>query len=447
MSNSLPANVARGRLGQLLRRPEVRGIATVAIIKATMVALNFTLIALAARSLDTVGFGYYSILFSAAGLLLIVAAAGQELFVIRAWSEFTAEHDAARMKGVFGFTITMCTVASALIAAIFYPWAAAAFGATIAIAVTGFMVCSAVLQVTAHLMRAAMGVAIGDGLGSVMQVLPAIVYLATCLLTGTETTVAGVFLFLALGAFTGFAIHVGLMWRLVWRLFPDIGSVRAITHRAEWFGRSFRLWISTALEATNQYIDVLIIGYLMSPTVAGAYFVTVRLANLFAAAADSINLFATRHFSGLYYRKDHKALDALLDSVAWITIAFIATGALGILGGGYFALWFINPAYTSYFPELLVLCFGTAALAIARPCGSILMLTGNEGRYLRIIAGSVALRVVALFVLTPFFGVMGAVCASAGSFILAAGAMRRATKATTGLDASIVRLFKRRATA
>jgi len=443
MSDSMPANLARGGLGQLLRRPEVRGIATVAIIKATMVALNFTLIALAARSLDTVGFGYYSILFSAAGLLLIVAAAGQELFVIRAWSEFTAEHDAARMKGVFGFTITMCTVASAVIAAIFYPWAAASFGAAIALGVTGFMVCSAALQVSAHLMRAAMGVAVGDGLGSVMQVLPAIVYLATGLLAGTETSVAGVFLFLALGAFSGFAVHVGLMWRLARRMFPDIGSVRAITHRAEWFGRSFRLWISTALEATNQYIDVLIIGYLMSPTVAGAYFVTVRLANLFAAAADSINLFATRHFSGLYYRKDHKALDALLDSVAWITIAFIATGAVGIAGGGYFALWFINPAYTSYFPELLVLCFGTAALAIARPCGSILMLTGNEGRYLRIIAGSVALRVVALFVLTPLFGVMGAVCASAGSFILAAGAMRRATKATTGLDASILRLFKR----
>jgi len=436
-------NVAYGRLGRLLRRPDVRGIAVVAGIKAAMVALNFTLIALAARGLDTVGFGYYSILFSAAAMLLVMAAAGQELFVIRAWSEFTAEHDAAHLKGVLGFTVILCTVATTLIAAAFYPWAAMSFGPAIAMAVTAFLACSAVLQITIHLTRAAMGVAISDGLGRVMQLVPAIVYLATCLITGTETTVAGVFLFLALGSFTGFTVHMGLMWRVIRRQFPDIASIRAVTHRREWLGRSFLLWISTVLEATNQYIDVLILGYLMSPTLAGAYFVTVRLANLFGAAADSITLFATRHFSGLYYRKDEKALDALLDSIAWITIAFIAIGAVGIAAGGYFALWFISPAYTSYFPELLVLCFGTAALAIARPCGSILMLTGNESSYLRIIAGSVALRVVMLFLLTPSFGLMGAVCASAASFILAADAMRRATKATTGLDASLLRLFKR----
>ena len=70
-----PGRSVREKVVALLRRPEMRGMAVVILVKAMMVALNFTLIALAARALDTEGFGYYSILFSAAGLLLIAVAA------------------------------------------------------------------------------------------------------------------------------------------------------------------------------------------------------------------------------------------------------------------------------------------------------------------------------------------------------------------------------------
>lgn len=430
----------RDRVVAFLLRPDIRGMAVVILIKGMMVVLNFALIALAARALDTDGFGYYSILFSAAGLLLISAAAGQELFVIRSWNEFVATGDVGRIKGLFVFSLGVCLVACVVIAAGFLPWVTWSFGWETALAATSFLVVSAMLQITNHLLRTAVGVAAGDGIGNVCQVLPPILYLAWCLVSGTEANVTGVFTFLALGAVTGVVIHVWLMRRLVIGLFPAIGSVRAVSDRLEWFARSARLWASNSLEAVNQYVDVLIIGYMMSPTIAGAYFVTVRLANLFAAAADSINLFATRHFSRLYYQGDEQELHRFLDSVAWITLAFIVVGLLGIAGGGYFALYFINEAYAAYYPELLILCCGTAALAVARPCGSILMLTGFESQYLRIIAISVLIRVIALFALIPYFGVMGAVVSTAASFVLAAAMMRRSAKASTGLDATIVRL-------
>lgn len=435
---------ALARLAAFARRPDVSGMAVVVAVKAIMVGLNFTLIALAARALDTEGFGYYSILFSAAGLLLIVAAAGQELFVIRSWSEFTASKDAARTRGLLRFSLAVCAAAGAVVAAGFLAWAVPAFGAPTALAVAGFFVVGAMLQISNHLVRAAVGVASGDGLGSLLQAAPAIAYLGAALATGSQATIAGLFSFLALGTLAGFVAHVAIMRRQVLRLFPGFGRVRAVVDRAQWLGRSSRLWASNTLEAMNQHLDVLVIGYLMSPTVAGAYFVTVRLANLFAAAADSINLFATRHFARLYFGGDGRELEKLLDSVAWITLAFIGIGMVGIASGGYFVLLVINEAYTAYFPELLILCLGTAALAVARPCGSILMLTGHEGRYLRIIAASVAFRVAALFVLVPALGVLGAVTATAASFVVAAAAMRRSAKATTGLDATVVRLVAKR---
>lgn len=433
----------RSRVRRFSLRPDVVSMATVVLVKIMMVALNFTLIALAARALDIVGFGNYSILFSAAGLLSVVAAAGQELFVIRSWNEFALAGDIARTKGLLRFSFAMNAGATAIIASVFYSWASWSFGADTALAITFFLAFGAILQISCHLLRTAVSVAAGDGAGAVLQFLPAIIYVGACLAVGGAADLAIVFAFLALGSLAGVTVHFLLMRRLVHRLFPDFHRVRAVISWREWSGRSVRLWGANILEAINQYIDVLIIGYLVNPAIAGAYFVIVKLANVFAAAADSINLFATSRFSALYHQRAHRELDDLLNSVAWTTLLFIGCGMVGVVIGGYLALLLINDAYTAYFPELVVLCLGTAALAMAQPCGSILMLTGHEDRYTWIIAGSVIIRVLALFVMIPPFGIMGAVVATAASFVVTAMAMRQSAKRATGLDPSIARLFKR----
>lgn len=430
------------RVASIAMRPEMRGIATVIALKIMMVTFNFTLIALAARALDTDGFGHYSILFSAAGLLLIVGAAGQELFVIRSWNEYATTGDTGHAKGAMYLSLVLCLGVSTVVAALFYALTAEAFGANTILAVTTFLFLSAPLQVTSHLLRTAVGVPAGDGIANFLQIIPAIVYLAACLSTDTDATVSGVFTFLSAGALAGLVTHFIMAARLIVRTLPDWPRTRPKMLRREWLYRSGRLLVVNTIEATNQHIDVLLIGLLMSPTAAGAYFVTVRLANLFAAAADAINLFATRHFSRLYHGPDRRELDKLLDGIAWITLGFVGTGLLAIGAGGYFALRIIDEAYADNFPELLVLCLGTAALAIARPSGSILMLTGHETRYLATIAAAASLRVIGLIVLTPSLGVMGAVIATTISFILTAVVLRRLVTAATGFDATILRLLR-----
>lgn len=381
-------------------------MASVIAVKVMMVTLNFTLIALAARALTTDAFGHYSILFSAAGLLLILGAAGQELFIIRSWNEYAAVGDAGKAKGAIRFSATLCLAASSIIATLFYAIMAGAYGHNTILAVAAFIFLSAPLQITSHLLRTSVGVAAGDGIANLFQIAPAIAYLAVCLATGAPVTVSGVFAGLAAGACAGLATHLIMSARLVRKALPNWPGIKPEMLRQAWLHRSARLLGANALEATNQHMDVLIIGLLMSPSAAGAYFVTVRVANLFAAAADAINLFATRHFSRLYHGTDRRELDKLLDSIAYITLGFIGIGLLGIGAGGYFALRIIDEAYADHFPELLVLCVGTAALAIARPSGSILMLTGHEGRYLATIAATATVRVIGLLVLAPSFGVM-----------------------------------------
>jgi O-antigen/teichoic acid export membrane protein len=178
----------------------------------------------------------------------------------------------------------------------------------------------------------------------------------------------------------------------------------------------------------------------MSPSIAGAYFVTTRIANAFAMATGAIYMFSTRHIPQLYYRGQFNQLNALLNSVAGVTLVIIAGGLLVILGGGHWLLRAFSEDYVPYYSALALLSVGTAAVAAAGPSGSILMLTGHEGRYLSIIGGTVLLRSVGFFILIPMFGIIGAVTATTISFIWMAIMLRTSAKSLTGIDGSVLRL-------
>jgi O-antigen/teichoic acid export membrane protein len=430
-----------GQLKRLARNPAVRGIASVFVLKSSIIVANFTLIMLAARVLDTEAFGVFSILFAAAGLFCIVATFGQQVSVMRWWSEYTAAGDPATLKGALRFSAATVFSGSALVATGFFFWAASTHALLLAVAVTLYMVMQAAVLTSSHLVRAAIGVGAGDGYGNLFVLVPALIYLAAVLVAGGTAQVSSVFFIFGAGAAAAIILHFAFMRGKIAALYPDFASVRPRYEAPGWRARSFKLWISNGLEAANQYLDVLIIGYLMSPAVAGAYFVTTRLANAFATVSDTMHMFSTRHIPVLYYRGEFKQLSGLLNSVAAITFVVVAVGMVVILTGGKYFLMVFNDAYVPYYPALALLCVGTAAVAAAGPSGSILMLTGHEGRYLKIIALTVIIRAAGFFTLIPAFGIMGAVSATTISFVLMSAMLRHSSKALTGLDGSVLRLF------
>src|SRR5690606_27704479 len=88
------------------------------------------------------------------------------------------------------------------------------------------------------------------------------------------------------------------------RRFPELFGVVPAYEQSVWLSRSLRLWLSSTIEACNQYLDVILFGLLMNPAAAGAYFVLTRLANLNATVANAMHVFSTRHLPDLYYSKD-----------------------------------------------------------------------------------------------------------------------------------------------
>jgi O-antigen/teichoic acid export membrane protein len=436
-------SAAIGKYNELRQNPAMLGMAGVFVLRIAITASNFALISLAARALGEASFGTYSILFSAAGLFCIVATFGQQVLVMRSWSEYSSVDRPGLLKGALIFSALTCLAGSLLVAIPFYGWFAASHSPLLAICVTFYLVTLSIVMTTSHLVRTAIGVGIGDGLGNLLLVIPPILYLLFGLASRTKTEVDTLFFLMAAGGSAAIVIHAVLMWRRIHSLFPGFMACRPAFDIPRWRERSLKLWISNALEASNQYVDVLIIGALMNPSVAGAYFVTTRLANAFAMATDAIHMFSTRHIPDLYYRGQFTALNTLLDSVAGVTLAVLAAGMIVILGGGHWLLMAFSDAYVPYYGALAVLSFGMAAVAAAGPSGSILMLTGHEGRYLAIIGVTVLIRTIGFFVLIPAFGVIGAVAATTVSFVCMALMLRTSAKNVAGIDGSVLRLVTR----
>lgn len=428
------------RLAALWTNPSLRGMAGVFVLRITITALSFALITLAARAMPMSAFGTYSILFSAAGLFCILATVGQQLLLMRSWNEYSASRQTGLLKGALIFAALVCGAGGVLVAVPFYAWFAASQGPLVAVSVTLYLVTLSVLLTTSHLVRTAIGIGIGDGVGNLSLTVPPTIYLGWMLLTGATARLDSVFFLMAAGGIACIAWHVTAMTRLIRKKFPAFAVTPAEFDWPSWRSRSLKLWLSNSLEASNQYLDVLIVGALMSPGVAGAYFVTSRLANAFAMATDAIHMFSTRHIPDLYYHKKLAELGALLDHVAGVTLLVVVTGMVVIIGAGHWMLLVFSDAYVPYYNALVTLSFGMVALAASGPSGSILMLTGHESRYLGIIGASVLLRVIGFAALIPFFGVMGAAVATTLSFFFMAVMMARSAKAMTGIDGSVLRL-------
>lgn len=419
----------------------IRNIFGAFALKGIAVALLFLLISLATRVLGEHDFGVFSILFSAGGLFAVVATSGQQVLIMRTWNEYAAADDVSCLKGALYFSLATFAIGTMLVGSTFFFVLSLFFPTGLAVAAALYLCFFGASLLSSHLVRTAVGVGWGDGIGNLFPISLPLLYLIFSAATGHNADVATLIECFAAGAFIAVVIHVFLIAGKLRQRFPDFAKISPHYDMKTWRLRSLKLWISNGLEASNQYLDVLIIGFLMSPTVAGAYFVTTRLANIFAIATDALHWFSSRHIPDLYYRKDFKGLDSMLNTVAIVTLLVVAAGLIAMSAVGYWLLAIFSPTYTPYYGALLILCVGTAAVSAAGPSGSILMFTGHEGRTLTILATTVVLRVSGFFVLVPLFEVVGAVSATTISFLFMALMLRGSAKRLTGIDGSIARLL------
>jgi O-antigen/teichoic acid export membrane protein len=201
------------------------------------------------------------------------------------------------------------------------------------------------------------------------------------------------------------------------------------------------MWSAGVLEAANQYLEVLLIGLVLSPTAAGGYFVASRFANVFAMVAGSLNNFSAREIARDHYGAAAQRVLETLRKIGLISTLLVVAGIALVIGAGRELLALFGPAYVSQYPLLVILSAGTACLTLAGPAPAILLVTGHEGLYSRIVALAGLARCVALAILAWVYGPVGAAVASAGASIGLAVALTAACRRRANLDPAVTAFF------
>ncbi|RVU16567.1 lipopolysaccharide biosynthesis protein [Methylobacterium oryzihabitans] len=214
------------------------------------------------------------------------------------------------------------------------------------------------------------------------------------------------------------AVQAGLLgWRLR-RLWPGPRAYRGRT----WMRTALPLALVDLAGSGFNFVDVLILGFLLSPEQVGLYFAATRLLQFLVFVSFAASAVTAQRYAEAAARGDRARLAALVRRWSRLTLlATLATG-LALAAAGPVLLGLFGPEFRASAGLLAVLVAGQIGAAAFGPAEDVLTMLGGEGACAAVTLGLVAVAAVLVLALVPFLGVMGAAIA-AGGIAVARGAI------------------------
>ena len=398
-------------------------------------ALQFIMFSLSARVLGPHDFGFFAFVFNITSFLSVAGVLGQEKLITRLWHEYSGSGHVDRAVGALVFT-TLNTVGGAIVMAggvvvtgwlMGYPLPVLA-GAAVLTAI------QVILSFTSNAARPIAGLAAGAGLFEITWRLLTIIVLLVIYFAHIDIDTPALMMLLAVSMLVSIVLQLVLMRRAV----PFQGFQRAAAEdRAEWWQRSAKMWGSAVVEAATQFADVIIIGLVFDFVSAGAYFAATRIASaLHRVSLGATNLAGTK-VSLLYYHRPREELRAFIHSLSSQTTALALCGFIGLVILGKPLLALFGPSYVSEYWTLLIVASGALVTAVFCIAPQLLLQTGHEGFYLRIISIGLAVRLALLAILIQQLGTIGAAIAVVIVNVATSVALNLYCRQRVGVDASI----------
>jgi O-antigen/teichoic acid export membrane protein len=415
----------------------LKGSAAAFAIKLAASIAGFAMFALSSRYMEPASFGSLAIIFNAMSFLSVVALCGQETLIIRSWDEYRGSDRPALARGalVFGVQVVGCaTLGMAAIVALAWPAWDRTVSTPLVLAACAFLLAFSFMQFSGQFTRVAAGVIIAEIPRELMWRLIVVAAIAVHHAMSTDFDATDFFFASAGALVVALAFQIYRVARVIPAAVKRSASQRDV---GAWAPRSFKMWLSVLLDTTSQYLEVVAIGFFLGPAPAGFYFVVTRITNVFSMIAGSVSIYAMRHISNLFYADAKEELQGMLRSLAIIGAILIGGAFLVIVVAGKLLLWAFGAAYVSAYPALLILAVGASIGAMVGPAAHVLLLTGHEGAYPRIVASALVIRFVLIAVLGPMLGLIGAVLAWSISAIILAVALIVACRRLVGLDPSL----------
>ena len=429
-----------GRLKSLLSERETHAsLVSLALVGAGAV-LAFVMFTVIARRVGPSEFGHFATWFNIASFFAVAGALGQDTFIGRSWNEYSGASRWDLAHGALQFSSRNTLIGAGL-------------------ALLAFLILGLILQAEPELLLA-------GGLVVVANPLLCLVYQFTRAVIGNLRSdvfyecvwrlavIGGVFLIatpehplsysaaLAMVGFGYVLVTIILLAMVLPRVPKSAWATAPLMELATWRERSFKMWLAAMLEASGQYLDVVLVNILLGEVAAGAYFAASRIANIFARISLGFETRAASKLSYFYYRGDRAALEEFILNLSKISLLAVAMGLPVLLIAGKFLLPAFAEIYAQEFSTLVVLTVGTALLTLMGSSRLILLHTGYEGSYTRIMGAGLLARWALFVLMGPLFGTMGIAIAWSVTAVIVGLLINRVSQNQLGLDPSVGALFK-----
>ncbi|GEP09672.1 oligosaccharide flippase family protein [Methylobacterium gnaphalii] len=216
----------------------------------------------------------------------------------------------------------------------------------------------------------------------------------------------------------------------------------------------WRQWLAACLPiaagdlatAAFGFVDVVLLGFLMSPDAVGLYFAATRIQQFVVFVHYAASAATAQRFTAAKARGDFTGLNALVrDQARWVLGATALVGA-GIVVAAPLLLGLFGPEFRESLPVLTVLVLGSVGASLFGPGEDLLTMLGGEKLCAGITLAMLALGAGFCLVLVPWLGLIGAALAMAAVTILRAAGMALGAQAIHGIATpAFSKLFVRRA--
>ena len=424
---------------QLIQRDVTRGVVGTILLKVGSGGLAFAMFSLAARTMSPDGFGVFATWLSVAQIAAVVGLIGQELLLVRFLNEYQTRGQPDLAKGVLlsslkksSFAMLVAIAAVAAVAGMRGEWW------LLILSVSAFTAVNAGLMLGSQVARSLVSILMGEGNREFFWRIAVVVFLVAVLSAGARLDPAEMFAAMAT------AMSVCLLVQLVSiaRALPNLRDVPVRSEASRWRSSGLYFWVASILEAANQYLDVILVYWLLDPATAGIYFAASRLANVFAMLSAALYTFAARRLPSLYFSKNLHEFRHTLQLMAEVTGLCVLGGLAIIWIGAPALLSLFGPHFAAQQWVLIVLALGTAFQAAGGPAAAVLQLTGHESDYVPIVAANVMLRLLGFFTLIPWLGLLGAAISATVALVIVTIVLNVLCRRRTGVDPSVAALFR-----
>ncbi len=413
------------------------------MIKILTAGLTYLMFVVLSRSMSEQNYGQFAFGFSLATILAIAANMGQETAILRFWPEEIGKKARAKAVEALSAGWLLVLIAAIIIALII-------IGATFIYNILSsynlisysFIMAAAILIIP--LAMAEYGSSALRAQGSVLTALTPrdifwrfsvplvvfIIYVFGFELNGTEALLLTSFiLMLAMGLQFFLANRFGYQTKIYFSSLKPYVKKR--------WQISFWFLISTLISMIALYVDVVLIGFLVSMESAGLYFNAFRTAGLMTLFMHAINLVIAPMIAKYFYAKELDKAQAITSLCSWAGFIFSIGIFIIFIFFGDLILSLFGPTYVEGKIILLLLSAGLLIDAATGPTQIAMVMTGHERAYVAIFGSIMLLSFVILFLVIPIYGIVGAAIVNMTARIISQTAIVIWAKKKIGINTSI----------